>query len=261
MSWVALDTESTGLEPGSRLVELAAVRFDPDGTVHDRFEALVDPGRPMPPDARAITGIDDALLREAPVAGTVLREFLAWLGDDAPVAAHNARFDLDLIGWECDRAGIRLPRWRVVDTVACARALGTPGGLALRTQVEHYGWDLPSHRAAPDAEAVRRLVMTAKRELPSARFAALAHGARRRGRWRHPTVLPAPLARLPELVDRGGRLAFVYTDRAGRRTQRSITPYGYAEVRGRLRFHGWCHLRSERRNFAFERSEIAAAAA
>jgi len=28
-----------------------------------------------------------------------------------------------------------------------------------------------------------------------------------------------------------------------------------------LRFHGWCHLRGERRNFAYERSAFASATA
>ena len=258
MSWVALDTESTGLEPGSRLVELAAVRFERDGRVVDRFATLVDPGIAMPADASAITGIAAGDLRGAPPAATALRTFLAWLDGAAPVAAHNAAFDCNLLGWECHRAGIEPPRWRVVDTVHCARALGTPGGLALATQVAHYGWGLPGHRAAPDAEATRLLVLEAHRRLPPRRFAAIAQGKRQRGGWRHVTELPGDLAHLPRLVDRGGRLDFAYTDRAGRRTRRSITPYGWAAVRGRLRFHGWCHLREERRNFAYERSELAA---
>lgn len=263
VSWVAIDTETTGLEPGSRLVELAAVRFELDGRVRDRFATMVDPGIPMPADAGAITGIDDAMLAGAPAAPTVLREFLAWLGDDAPIAAHNAGFDRNLLGWECDRAGMNLPRWRMVDTVIMAKSLGTPGGLSLAAQVAHHGWELPGHRAEPDAEATMRLVLEGQRQLKPARFAAIAQGRRDRGRWRHAAALPGELARLPELVDRGGRLRFTYTDRAGRRSQREITPYGYALARGKLRFHGWCHLRGERRNFAFERcafGEPAAAA-
>jgi len=145
--WIALDTEATGLEPGSRLVELAAVRFDLDGRVIDRFEALVDPGLPLPPDVTALTGLRDHDLRGRPPAESALRRFRAWLGDDRLLAAHNAGFDVSLLGWECDGARLPMPRWRVVDTVDCAKALGTPGGLSLEAQRAAYGWDQAGHRA------------------------------------------------------------------------------------------------------------------
>jgi len=43
-TWVAFDTETTGLEPGSRLLDLAAVAFDDHGTVLATFNQLVHPG-------------------------------------------------------------------------------------------------------------------------------------------------------------------------------------------------------------------------
>ena len=243
------------------MIELAAIRFDLDGAVHDRFVTLVDPEVPLDPMVTAITGLSDQDLRGQPTAEMALRQFRAWLGEDRLLAAHNAGFDVNLLGWECDRAQLPIMRWRVVDTLHCAKALGTPGGLSLAAQREAYGWDdLHAHRAEPDAEAVLRLVLHAQRELPAQRFAAIAQGSRMRGRWRHPRSLPPAWADLPALIDAGERIHFVYTDRAGRRSERAVTPYGYAEVGGRLRFHGWCHLREERRNFAAERSALQALA-
>ncbi|MDA3960577.1 MAG: exonuclease domain-containing protein [Planctomycetota bacterium] len=261
LPWVAIDTETTGLEPGSRLIELAAVRFalhDADEAAEpERFTALVRPPCSVPPDVTTITGIDDAMLVEAETAEQVLPRFLTWLGDKAMVVAHNAGYDVNLIGWECDHAGLSLPRWRVVDSVAFARSLGTPGGLSLAAQVAHYGIDTgPAHRALPDAEATMALTKIARAQLTPERFAAIAQGNRLRGRWRHVRELPAPFDIIPRLMADQQRLRFRYTDRAGRVSEREISPYGYAMVRGRLRFHGYCHLRHERRNFAAERAEL-----
>ena len=48
--FIALDVETTGVEPGSRLIELAAIAFDDDGII-DIFERTVNPGMPLPADA------------------------------------------------------------------------------------------------------------------------------------------------------------------------------------------------------------------
>ena len=57
MIWVAFDTETTGVDPGSRSVELAAIAFDDDGMVKDVFTSLIHPGMPIPPDATAANGL------------------------------------------------------------------------------------------------------------------------------------------------------------------------------------------------------------
>ncbi|TAK62365.1 MAG: 3'-5' exonuclease, partial [Dehalococcoidia bacterium] len=45
MSYVALDLETTGLDPDlDEIIEVAAVRFDARGVI-DRYQSLVNPGR------------------------------------------------------------------------------------------------------------------------------------------------------------------------------------------------------------------------
>ena len=39
MTWAIIDCESTGIDPGSRLIELAAVLIDDVGVEYDRFVA------------------------------------------------------------------------------------------------------------------------------------------------------------------------------------------------------------------------------
>ena len=79
---VALDTETTGLDPAkARIVEIAAVRIgagrvDPQGALR----RLVRPGVPIPPEASRIHGIDAAAVADAPSFKTTWPEFSGFIG-------------------------------------------------------------------------------------------------------------------------------------------------------------------------------------
>ena len=122
--FVALDTETTGMDPRSdHLVALAAVRWGPRGEVA-YFETLVDPGRPIPPSSTAVHGLDDAAVRGAPSLGTVLPEFRDFVGEAIPVA-HMGAFDLAFLKRPLARA--RLPALeRMLDTAVLAARLLPP---------------------------------------------------------------------------------------------------------------------------------------
>jgi len=249
--WVAFDTETTGVEPGSRLVELGAVAFAADGTTVATFSSLVHPGMPMPPDATAVSGLSERMLASAPPAAEVLREFLAWLPSQARLVAHNAQFDQDILGWELDRAGLAWPSQRVVDSCLLARVLGETANNRLQTIIAHHGWEVAGegHRALPDADAVRRLLLHA---LGRGLDRSLFTGQPFTSTARYPRRLPRNLAVLPEAIATGKRIATVYTDRGGVTTEREVTPLGYAQRKDVLQWHGWCHLREQRRTFLAE---------
>jgi DNA polymerase-3 subunit epsilon len=250
--WVALDTETTGLEPGSRLVELGAVAFTADGLVLDTFETPVNPGMPMPADAVAVNGFEDQALAAAPPAARVLREFVAWLPRGARLVAHNAAFDQGILGWELDRARLAWPEADMVDSCLLARALGDTCDNRLETLIRHHGWPRHgrAHRALSDAHAVRRLVLLARRRGLNG---ALLTGQPFRARYRCPRTLPPRVAPLPAAVSAGARVALRYVDAAGIRSDREVTPFGYAQRDETLVWHGWCHLRAARRSFVAER--------
>lgn len=76
----------------------------------------------MPREAEAVHGLSDAFLADKPPFEAVVDEFLAFIGGDAQLVAHNAGFDLRFINAElegCGRAGV--DPGRVVDTLAIAR--------------------------------------------------------------------------------------------------------------------------------------------
>jgi predicted DnaQ family exonuclease/DinG family helicase len=91
-SFVALDVETTGLDPSrDEVIEFGAVRVS-DGEIVERFSELAKPCRPIPLVIERLTGISNADLAERPSQEIVLSRFLDFVGD-SPVVMHNADFD------------------------------------------------------------------------------------------------------------------------------------------------------------------------
>ncbi|MBO9705935.1 MAG: DNA polymerase III subunit epsilon, partial [Arthrobacter sp.] len=89
--FAVVDVETTGLVAGrDRVAEIGIVHVDPDGTVRDRWETLVNPQRDLGP--QRIHGIRAEQVRDAPLFLDVLPEIARRLEGRAFVA-HNARFD------------------------------------------------------------------------------------------------------------------------------------------------------------------------
>ena len=91
---VALDLETTGLEPDrDAIIEIGAIRFKGE-RVEAEFSTLVNPGRKLSPFITRLTGITDAMLVNAPRLPALLPKIEAFVGD-APVLGHNIQFDLN----------------------------------------------------------------------------------------------------------------------------------------------------------------------
>ena len=94
MSCIAvIDFETTGGSPalGDRATEVAIVILE-DGRPVERFQSLMNAGRPIPAFISQLTGITNAMIAAAPPAGQVMREAARFVGE-LPMAAHNAAFD------------------------------------------------------------------------------------------------------------------------------------------------------------------------
>lgn len=253
MNLIALDTETTGIEPGSRLLEIAAIRFDADtGEPHEAFETLVNPGMPAPADALAINGIDPDHLPEAPRTAEALADLFGWIGGEpAVLVIHNAPYDLGVLLWEAGRTGVAMPKaLHVVDTLAIARVLGDTKRNDLQTLAEFHGLsrDGQGHRAMPDADLARQIYRKVWPRIEG-QPQALEEIAID---YAFTSALPG-LECLPDLVAAGAPLSFRYLDAKGAATERTITPYGWAETPTGLMFHGLCKLRGERRTFRADR--------
>ena len=150
---VVLDFESTGLNTAkAKIIEIGAVKLV-EGTVTETFQQLVDPGEALPPKITEITGITDANLQGQPSAAEALPKLLEFIGD-APIAAHNASFDVSLLKSELKRLDLS---WSgpVLDTLTYARKLyPKQKSFRLGALCKMLGVSLKNaHRAVHDAAA------------------------------------------------------------------------------------------------------------
>src|SRR5690349_3292614 len=96
MEYVALDLETTGLDPSrDRVIEVGAVAFTPAG-VTSTLNRLANPGRSVPEAVLRLTGIDPGDLVSASTPKTVLSELAGFLRGRRPVG-HGAKLDVDFL--------------------------------------------------------------------------------------------------------------------------------------------------------------------
>jgi DNA polymerase III subunit epsilon len=159
--FVVFDLETTGLSARDcRICEIGAVRVHAL-EIADTFETLVDPGVRLPTFVSTLTGIRNEDLRGAPRPELAVRRFLEFAGD-APLVAHNARFDLAFLERQVERLTGRRVATPVVDTVWLARKLlhGRSERFSLAQLAHFFGASTsPCHRALPDALATAEILV------------------------------------------------------------------------------------------------------
>lgn len=156
LEYVVVDCETTGGSPdrGHRMTEIAAIRVDRRGTVHDEFRSLLNPVRPIPRGVTRLTNITEAMVADAPLFVEVaprLQQIMA----GAVFVAHNAPFDLRFVEWEMKRGDYGPPRGRVLCTARLARrTMPELRSRSLDALMYFYGIECEHrHRAWDDARA------------------------------------------------------------------------------------------------------------
>ncbi len=170
-----IDLETTGTTPtADRITEIGIVRVA-GGELVDEWSSLVNPQRPIPEDIQILTGITNAMVREAPTFAQLRREVLERL-DGALFVAHNARFDYGFVKNEFRRLEVGFTA-DVLCTVRLSRKLYPEAvGHGLDALIARHGLQdafAPSdgartgrHSALGDARALWRFVQAVYRERP-----------------------------------------------------------------------------------------------
>ncbi len=156
--YAVIDIETTGMSPErDRITEVAVVLSDGQ-KITESFSTLIDPERPIPPHITTITGIDDAMVADAPPFYEVARRIVE-MTEGRVFVAHNARFDYSFLRAEFARLGYRYRR-DLLDTVRESRRL-LPGlsSYSLGVLCEAVGIVIEErHRALGDARATAELL-------------------------------------------------------------------------------------------------------
>ena len=149
--YVAFDIETTGLhQKHDAITEIGAVVIR-NGEITDRFQTFVNPNRHLTPEIISLTGITDAMLKDAPQLKEAIPAFLDFVAG-RPLVAHNAEFDIGFIREGCRKLGIDFAPTYVDTLILAQNLLPELGKYKLDIVAEHL--QLPAfqhHRASDDA--------------------------------------------------------------------------------------------------------------
>jgi DNA polymerase-3 subunit epsilon len=156
--FLAVDTETNGL--GGELCELTEVGavLVGGGELHETFDSLVRPERPLSRGIQRFTGISQGMVDGAPPPEEVLPE-LAELLHGRVLVAHSARFDTRVLRQAFERTGLDWPDPPALCTVMLARRFAPLAGRrALAPLADSLGIEVTEvHRALPDALTCARV--------------------------------------------------------------------------------------------------------
>lgn len=165
LTCVVFDTETTGLDPATdRIVQIAGVRIARRRLTGERFDTLINPGRPIPPGSTQFHGITDAMVQGAPDMTAALAAFHHF-AEGAVLVAHKAPFGMGFLRRAAPETGAHFDN-RVLDTVLLSVMVwGQSAPHSLDALSERLGIVIPPeerHAAMGDtkatAEAYLRLI-------------------------------------------------------------------------------------------------------
>lgn len=129
---IVLDTETTGMNQigahyeGHCIIEIGAVEVINRRLTGNNFHVYIKPDRLVDPDAFNVHGIADEFLRDKPVFGEVVDDFIEYI-QGAELIIHNASFDIGFMDYEFSKLNRGLPKTetfcKITDSLALARRL------------------------------------------------------------------------------------------------------------------------------------------
>ncbi len=155
--YVAVDLETTGLQPSKdRILEIGAVKVQ-GGRVTDTFCTFVDPKMAIPENVQALTGITQEMVAGARTAEQAFADFLDFCGD-MDLMGHNLIFDYSFLKHQAVNRKLSFER-RGIDTLKIARCiLPELESKSLTSLCECFGIERDhAHRAFHDALATHQL--------------------------------------------------------------------------------------------------------
>lgn len=155
-TFVVFDFETTGFNAGGAdsIIEIGAVKIK-NGEILEKYDELINPGRPLPQRIIDVTNITDEMLEGKDNEENAVKRFVKWFGD-CPMVAHNAKFDVSFLEMAYKKYNLGEFKNPVIDTLELSRTLdNTYARHSLSALVKRYEvpWDEEAHhRGDYDAE-------------------------------------------------------------------------------------------------------------
>lgn len=156
-SYIAIDLETTGLDPKrERVIEIGAVRVE-EGTVTKELSILLNPRMELRKEISELTGITEEMLADAPELSLVIDQVLEFCGD-LPLLGHHVIFDYSFLKRAAVNAGYSFER-RGIDTLKLSRRfMPEEEKKNLSAACAYFGVSQETaHRALGDARSAHRL--------------------------------------------------------------------------------------------------------
>jgi len=156
--YVVVDIETTGGSlPYHRITELGAVKIR-NGEVIEKYQTLVNPERWISREIESLTGISNAMVKEAPKFSEVADAFHEFT-KDAIFVAHNVGFDYSFIQAEFEKLEKKFVRPYICTKAGMKKHYPDLESYSLKNLTKYFEIGLENHhRALCDAEAAAGLL-------------------------------------------------------------------------------------------------------
>ncbi|HPN81486.1 MAG TPA: 3'-5' exonuclease [bacterium] len=165
--FVVFDIETSGLDPlKDEVLEIAGLKLIGEQEAA-RFEALIQPTRPVLPEVEKIHGLNEIfLLVNGRRNEEVISDFLNFVGE-AIIVGHNIRgFDWLFILEHLKKKNQPLPANKIIDTLELSRQLLSLATYNLSSVASHFGLEHKNaHRAMPDVEINTKVFLELMKQL------------------------------------------------------------------------------------------------
>jgi DNA polymerase-3 subunit epsilon len=151
--YAIVDIENTGGNAsGSRITEIAIIIHDGISVI-DRWETLVNPQKEIPIPIFALTGINNEMVRDAPIFDDIAEKVFEMLTGRIFVA-HNVNFDYSFVRHQLEESGFKWTAKKLCTVRASRKIKPGLGSYSLGNLCRSL--DIPierQHRAGGDADA------------------------------------------------------------------------------------------------------------
>lgn len=150
MIYTIIDIETTG--KSQKITEIAIYKHDGQQII-DEFSSLVNPELPIPEHITALTGIDDSMVRNAPLFSEIADRILEFTSDCVFVA-HHVNFDYNVMRAEFKNLGRTFKRQKLCTIRLSRRLLPGYPSYSLGKLCKNLDITITDrHRAGGDAQA------------------------------------------------------------------------------------------------------------